>query len=69
MSETLHNGVSRPPPGSGDVGTGQWTHAGDVDTDHRCTASQNAKSQPWNTTISPMKRTPGNCRASRSSAR
>ena len=50
MSETLHNGVSRPPPGSGDVGTGQWTHAGDVDTDHRCTASQNAKSQPWNTT-------------------
>ena len=36
---------------------------------HRCTASQNTSSQPWNTTIRPMKRTPGNCRASRSSAR
>ena len=36
---------------------------------HRRTASQNTSSQPWNTTIRPMKRTPGNCRASRSSAR
>ena len=35
----------------------------------RRTASQNTSSQPWNTTIRPMKRTPGNCRASRSSAR
>ena len=36
---------------------------------HRRTASQYTSSQPWNTTIRPMKRTPGNCRASRSSAR
>ena len=35
----------------------------------RRTASQNTSSQPWNTTIRPMKRTPGNCRARRSSVR
>ena len=33
------------------------------------TASQNTISQPWNTTARPTNRTPGNCRASRSSAR
>ena len=36
---------------------------------HRRTSSQYTSSQPWNTTIRPVKRTPGNCRANRSSAR
>ena len=56
-----------------------WTRGTDRDmrTRRRCasadslydTASPYTSSQPWNTMIRPMKRTPGNCRARRSSAR
>ena len=49
--------------------TAQGGTCATVCADHAGTASQNTSSHPWNTTIRPVKRTLGNWRARRSSAK